>query len=393
MHKKSQIVFFLQSSGRYELKRLKGVYEYAKRRAWHVMVIDRAQQNEGFGRLVQFWKPIGCIAEGIVNVSALRVKSVPHLPVVFCDVSPAAISDRHWLTTACFVKHDAVATTRKAYAELMTSGWHDMAFAGDMETLYWSRERQREFQKLVAASGRAGHVFTCESQGPFTDVLDFQSRLKEWLANLPKPCGILAVHDFMGEHVIFACRELGLSIPDQIMVVGIDNEELRCEHANPTLSSVEPDFEKAGYLAAQLLDELSRGVTKPGTYRYFGPARVVRRRSTMLQKMSNAAVQKALEKIRIEACSGLRPVQVLTAMGGSRSSAERLFRQVTGCSVYEKIEQRRLEEVLRQLANEELKIETVASLCGYKTVSFLRMRFREKFGMSMAEWRLTHKRR
>lgn len=366
---------------------MRGVYQYARGTGWHVLVIDRERQLSSLGKLVRFWKPIGCIAEGVIAAPSLIRRALGCLPLVFCDVSPTVHDDAKWHGRACFVKHDSVATTKLAMRELLNSQMRNVAFVGAMSRLYWSDERLRAFRAELFRAGRTGHAFTCEGNGPFADILVFQKKLKSWLMDLPKPCGILAANDLMGELVVLACRELGLDIPNQVMLIGIDNEELRCEHVEPTLSSVEPDFAGAGYAAACLLDELIKGTAKTGEYRYFGPSRIVRRQSSTMLKKWNTTVQRALEKIRLEACGGLGAASVLASMGGSRSRAERLFRQVTGCSVYEKIEERRLEEVVRMLEQEDVKISAIADFCGYKSKSFLRKRFHEKFGMSMSDWR------
>ena len=170
-------------------------------------------------------------------------------------------------------------------------------------------------------------------------------------------------------------------------VIGIDNEEIRCEHLRPTLTSVEPDFRKAGYLAAEALFDMLSGNGKAGGYRLFGPARIVRRQSTAVTRIRNRMVSDALEIIRVKACSGIKAADVLAQMGGSRSSAERLFRKVTGCSVLEKLNERRLEEVKNLLSKPDVKIESFADFCGYRSGSFLRSHFKKMTGMTMQEWR------
>lgn len=384
---KQDVIFFIQSSGRYEMRRLKGVYAYAAKHGWHVMVIDREHQNLVIGKLVDFWKPIGCIAEGVLGVPGLMSKALNRLPLVFCDVGPKVHDDQRWARYACFVKHDSVATTKMALSELERLDLEHMAYVGAVERLYWSEERRMTFLEMVKGNFGVGHVFPARQSMHFVDVMEFQRQLKTWIANLPKPCGILAANDLMGEQVILACHDLEIDIPNQIALVGIDNDEFRCEHVVPTLSSVEPDFERAGYLSAELLHDLIEGKVLPGEYRYFGPSRIVRRQSSSVTKVKSAMIQRALEKIRLEACSGINAATVLAVMGCSRSKAERVFRQATGCSVQEKIEERRLEEAKRLLSNAEIKIDAIANFCGYKSGSFLRRRFRERFGMSMSEWR------
>ena len=381
------VICFFRSSGRHEARRLEGVYAFARVRGWHVLVIDMIQQRTSIPRLFNFWKPVGCIMEGLVDEDAVRPSAFRKLPVVFCDVSPSVHGKRAWERLAAFVKHDSVATTRLAVRELKSFGWKHLSYVGFLAPTYWSDERASTFRAETADLGGGTHFFLHDLKRPFRDAVDLQSRLRLWLKGVPKPCGILAANDFMGEQVLIACRALDIDIPHQVALIGIDNEELRCENLKPTLTSVEPDFCTAGRLAAELLDGLIAGREQAGAYRLFGPARVVHRQSTAVTQVQSRPVSEALERIRLEACRGLKAKDVLSAMGGSRSRAERLFRQATGCSVLEKIAERRFEEVLRLLANPEVKIDSIADFCGYRSGSFLRKRFKEKLGQTMQEWR------
>ena len=381
------VICFFQSSGRHEARRLEGVYAFARLRGWHVLVIDMAQQRTSIPRLLNFWKPVGCIMEGVMDEVVVKASAFRKLPVVFCDVSPSVHGKKVWESRAAFVKHDSAATTRLAVRELMSLGWKNLAYVGSLAPAYWSDERASTFRAETADLGVGAHLFLHDPKRPFRDAVDLQSRLRLWLRDVPKPCGILAANDFMGEQVLIACRALDIDIPHQVAIIGIDNEELRCENLKPTLTSVEPDFCTAGRFAAELLDGLIAGREKAGAYRLFGPARVVHRQSTAVTQVRSRPVSEALERIRLEACRGLKAKDILSGMGGSRSRAERLFRQATGCSVLEKIAERRFEEVLRLLANPEVKIDSLADFCGYRSGSFLRKWFKERTGMTMQRWR------
>ena len=390
---KRELVFFIQSPGRFELRRLRGVYEYAQQVGWHVLVVDRVQFTSSFSRLLDFWHPIGCIVEGIDDVRGLRPIAHRNIPLVFCDAGPKVRNDSFWLSRACFVVHDPAVTTELAVRELLKTGWRDMAFVGSVVPQSWSRERLDAFRRQVEQKAdRRCHAFTCEENGPFRDVMEFQRRLRSWLADLPKPCAIMAGNDFMGEQVILACNDLGLSIPQQIVLIGVDDDELRCEHLTPTLASVEPDFDEAGRMSALLLDGMIGGSVTPGEQYKFGSTHFIRRQSAAFTRKGDPVVLRALEKIRREACGGVSSAEILSSMGCSRSRAERLFRQETGCSVQEKIEERRLVEAQRLLANTNLKIELIADSCGYRSGSFLRKLFRERIGMSMQQYRMNLRR-
>lgn len=386
---KHDIVCFFQSSGRHEGRRLEGVYAFARENAWRVLVIDRTQQHSGIRRILDFWNPVGCIIEGVADEALADPRQFGRMPVVFCDVAPSICGNRTWerRTSTSFIKHDSFATTSLAVKEMKSLSHGNLAYVGFMEPTYWSDERSAAFRSETAGWEGEVNFFLYDRRRPFKDALDFQLRLRQWLNVRPKPCSILAANDFMGEQVLAACFELGIDVPHQVSLIGIDNEEVRCEHLRPSLTSVEPDFRQAGYLAAKTLAEMVNGVEDAVGYRTFGPARIVRRQSTAVTPIKSRAVSDALEMIRLEACRGIKAADVLAQMGGSRSSAERLFRKVTGCSVLEKLNERRLDEVKNLLACPEVKIASLADFCGYRSGSFLRRHFMKMTGMTMQEWR------
>lgn len=389
---KRDIVCFFQTSGRHEKRRLEGVYSFAQKQGWHVLAIDRDRQRPDTRKILDFWNPVGCIVEGVVDESVAALKNFGKIPVVFCDVAPLICGNRLWekRDRTAFIKHDSAATTCLAVEDLKALGRKHLAYAGFLEPTYWSDERAAAFRSETERMECDSYFFLFDRKRPFKDALDFQVRLRHWLENIPKPCGMLAANDFMGEQILAACFDLGIDVPHQVAVIGIDNEEIRCEHLRPTLTSVEPDFRKAGYLAAETLADILAGKENAGGYRIFGPARIVRRQSTAVMPMKSEAVEDALEMIRLKACSGIKAADVLLRMGGSRSSAERLFRKATGCSVLEKLNDRRLEEVKCLLARSDVKIDSLPDFCGYRSKSFLRRHFKEKTGMTMQEWRRSH---
>lgn len=386
---KRDIVCFFQSSGRHEVRRLEGVYAFAGKNGWRVLAIDHTQSHSGVRRILDFWKPVGCIIEGVADETLSDPRSFGRKPVVFCDVAPSICGNKIWERRmfTSFIKHDSFATTSLAVKELKSLGQRNLAYVGFLEPTYWSDERSAAFRSETAQWDGEIRFFLYDGNQPFRDALDFQLRLRQWLKILPKPCGILAANDFMGEQILAACFELGIDVPHQVSLIGIDNEEIRCEHLRPSLTSVEPDYRRAGYLAAETLFEMVNGVDGADGYRTFGPARIVRRQSTAVTPIKSRVVSDALETIRLKACSGIKVVDILAQMGGSRSSAERLFRRVVGCSVQEKLNERRLEEVKKLLSRDDVKIESLPDFCGYRSGSFLRRHFKEMTGMTMQEWR------
>ena len=382
------VIFYFEANGRQKAKRLSGVYAFARKVGWRVQVVNAAfHSRDDVRRLIRFWHPAGFIVDGWAAGFSPDPKLFGGHPVVFCDVIPAVCGATKWARVAGFVRHDSKASVECAVRELGKFGRTNFAYVGYYEPRYWSDERAAHFRSLTRRTANAFRTFEWEASHPFSDAVDFQFRLREWLSALPKPCALLAVNDAMGVQVLEMCRTLGLCVPEQVAVVSIDNDETFCENTRPTLSSVEPDFRAAGYASAELLGEMLAGTAPGGTTRTFGPSHIVRRASTQLVQGPSRKVREALELIRREACGGLKAADVLARLGGSRRSAEALFRAVAGCSVLEKIEATRLEEAKRLLRVSDMKVAVIANCCGYASPTFLRDKFRRAFGLTMQDWR------
>ena len=182
---------------------------------------------------------------------------------------------------------------------------------------------------------------------------------------------------------------LDIKIPTELAVLGIDNDETLCEHVSPTLSSIRPNFEAAGFLAARLLGErlACRGPFTDDAQRFFAAEDVVRRQSTRRLPRANAAVSKAVEIVRLRACDGLKPRDVFAELGCSRRLAELRFRELTGRSVQEEILHVRLERVKELLARPGVPLESIAVRCGWKSSAQLRVFFKSVEGQSLRAWR------
>jgi len=188
--------------------------------------------------------------------------------------------------------------------------------------------------------------------------------------------------------VIAAAVRLGLDVPDDIAVVGIDNEEIICENTHPTLSSVCPDFEGAGERSVGLLRRLLDSPRLKPCEEKYNPVRIVRRESTLRMLTHDAAVAKALEDIRLKACGGLTAHDVLASFPMARRRAEIRFRQAVGHSVLDEIQRVRIEKAKELLArNAELSMTAIANFCGYTSATVLCKTFKAHVGSSPSDWR------
>ena len=213
-------------------------------------------------------------------------------------------------------------------------------------------------------------------------------RLARWLAELPHPCGVVAFNDERARTTLDACRLARLQVPEQIRLVGVDNDVAICENLHPTLSSVLPDFEAGGYLAAQTLDDLLvHGCPRRIVQKTYGVREVVERASTQdVHGCGRLAVQ-AREYIRLHAGARITVTDVAQALNVNRRTLELHFRAVFKRGIGEELRHLRLARVAHQLRETDKSITEIALGSGFASPSHLKALFRKTYGCTMRAWR------
>ena len=373
-------VLFFQFPWRLWRERLSGVFRYARKADWQVSVAEYGRNFESVSEALEFWKPDGVIVEGgYTELAGFRKSDFSRYPTVFCDANPSRIRGRY-----SGVIHDSAQTASLAARELLGIGCDAYAYVGNLQPRDWSERRQEVIADAVSQAGRRFFSFGSAGSGDFAD---FRARLRVWLSELPLPCGLLAANDATADIALRTLRLLRIKVPEEVAVVGIDNDGLICENTTPTLTSVAPDFESSGYIAAEILDAKMSGKLKGDVIRTFGALHVVHRGSTRILKRRDDAIKKALEFIRRNISGGISPRDVVRQIGGSRRQAEYRFREFVGTSIGEEIDRVRIETAKKLLANPSVQIGVLAARCGYADDSSLRRAFRAATGMSLSEYR------
>ena len=377
---KTRSVLFFQYPWRLWRERLAGVYRYAKRARWQVSVAEYGRNFESIPAALRFWRPDGLIVEGgYTELADFRQSDFRGYPVVFCD---ARASRMHRSYSG--VAHDSSETAMLAAKELLSLGFSDYAFVGNLQPREWSDHRREVFTKTMKVERKRLAVF---QSGAAADLDAFRERLKPWLASLPRPCGLLAANDTTADIVLRLLKNMRVKVPDEIAVVGIDNDPLICENTMPTLTSVAPDFERSGYLAAEMLDARMKDGNVKDEIRTFSALHIIHRGSTRILKRKDDAIKKALEFIRENVENGITPRDVVRQIGGSRRQIEYRFREFVGKSIGEEILAVRLEAAKKLLSDPSMPIGSVAKRCGYSDDSLLRRAFKSATGLSLSGYR------
>lgn len=262
------------------------------------------------------------------------------------------------------------------------------AYVHDARHSSWSDDRLAGFMSIHPDC----QIFAGKRESDNTIDRLKNEQLAAFLSGLPRPTALLAANDIIAEQVISACRAQRLRVPNDISVLGIDNDTVTCTAARPALSSLEPNFNEAGYRAAMMLDALMHGRTLRRWTKQPGVLRTVERDST--QRIAPAArlVRDALDLIEGNACLGIRPADVINNLRVSRSLANLRFRALTGKSIGQALTERRLAECERLLRTTDWKFIRIAESVGYANPDTLRNLFRSRHGIGPTRWRAKQRR-
>ena len=316
---------------------------------------------------------------------ALGVLAGTDNPTVVINVSGGGIEKR--TKNIAFVESDSQAVGREAAHALLRQGvYKSYGYAGYRTDDDWSRERGTAFRNALENAGFIGRMFDIAH---YKDKVEDKDTLVKWLKELPKPCGILAACDDRAFEIADVCKEIGIKIPAEIGILGVNNDPILCENAEPRLSSIQPDFIGEGRLAAEMLEAMMSGGTIPPhrRTRLVGIRAVVHRESTVAQSESGKLVQKVLAYIGREATRGISVGDVARRFKVSRSLLELRFRELQNESVYEAMLRIRLEEVKRRLRQTKDPISEITAACGWENPAPPKILFKRRFGISMRDYR------
>jgi LacI family transcriptional regulator len=377
-----KVALLIETSNRYGRDLLYGVRDWMREsERWAIRFTEQGRRAP-LPTWLKDWQGDGIIARVDSPQIAAALRRT-RLPVV--DVSAERYSSEF-----SRVSIDNGAVARLAAEHLATKGFLDFAYCGDRRFL-WSRQRGVEFRRCLAEKGRRCVDFG-EPAGTAKPGSDAEIRaIARWLKGLPKPVGVFACYDGRALQVLEACQLLGLHVPDQVAVLGVDNDELVCELANPPLSSVQPNARRSGYEAAALLARLMGGEKKAvAPTHQVQPVRVVERQSTDVVAVADVKVAAALKFIRRHACEGMDVGDVLRAVPMSRTRLEQKFKALLGHSPHRQLVQQRIARAKHLLAESKIAISEVAEQAGFDNASYLSVAFRRETGLSPFAYRAKH---
>jgi LacI family transcriptional regulator len=380
-----RVALLIESSRSYGRELLMGIAKYVRIHGPWSIEFEEGDPGEQLPKWFGRWKWDGIIAR-VATPSMAEVLGRTGVPVV--DLSGSLPESRFPR-----IRSDEDMVGRSAAEHLLQRGFKDFAFCGYNGT-DWSDWRRSSFGLRVSEAGHRCQTFENPGPLPHPTALDYEEHgerhenaLKAWLQSLPKPCGLMACNDARGRQILNCCREMGVAVPDEVAVIGVDKDEIFCELSDLPLSSVILNTQEIGFEAAALLARMMAGERlEPSTIRV-KPIGVMARQSTDVLAIDDRHIAAALKHIRERACEGLNVGELLRSVPLSRSVLERRFSQLLGKTPKEEILRVRLERVCRLLAESDLPLAEVAQKAGFEHPEYMSRLFRKKIGITPGEFR------
>jgi LacI family transcriptional regulator len=289
-------------------------------------------------------------------------------------------------TTIPNITADYLGTGRMAARFFIERGFRNFGFFG-MNDVCWSDERCEGFRREVEAAGFGDSFYSYRMQE--IDMVWYyqRNRLREWLRSIPKPIAIMACDDNQGTNLIEACHGIGIKIPSEVSVMGVDNDETLCSLGSTTLSSIQIDIEEGGRQTAALVERLVADPKAPAEDVVLRPVKIVGRMSTAAFATDDQQILKALLFIHKNALKKISVSDVMAEAALSRRLLERRFKNVTGKTLYEYITDQKLRYFAEQLTETDEQVINIALSMGENDTKSISRRFKQLYGCTPVEWR------
>lgn len=353
---------------------IEGAYDFSRTRNWMVMIQSQRDSLSEMRKLLKDWQPDGCIVD-CGHGYGYHTQAFSGLPTVYLNMPRGKTAARHSV-----VREDSKAIIDAALDYLLNLNREHYAFVTNTTKADWNELRLAMFKERMKTEGK-----------PYTILSPSDAANPHAVAHLPEKCGILCCTDKMAQLALRSARVSGRKIPDDISIVGIDNVLTFCEAQTPGISSLEIDLHLAGYKLGELLARLMDDPKASPQTATYGPTRIYVRGSSRILQHPTAKIQSVLDFIQANACSGnLRIEDVAKMMGCSRTLAINRFKQATGKSILQAINDIRFERACQLLKNSNCTIYEIITACGYYSESFFKKLFRARTGVTMREFRKAH---
>jgi LacI family transcriptional regulator len=379
-----KVALLIETARGYGRQVLRGIVDYANHHGHWSFYVTPGDFEQALPEMER-WGGTGIIAR-IMNPQLARGIAATGLPTIALDMPEERTDSNGAFHGFSELATDSFAAAKMAAEHLLSKGFKHYAFVGTPGHV-WSDRREKSFCERITAAGFAPRAFRTSRRKRKLHWAVEQEALAQWLRALPKPIGLMACNDDRGREVLEACRTAQIEVPEEIAVIGVDNDSLLCDLASPPLSSVALNAERGGFEAAELLEKLmARRVTTPHKI-VVEPLYIVNRHSTNIVAVDDTDVAAAMRFIRDHSGQPLRVHEVADAVGLSRRMLEIRFRAALGRSLNDEIQRVHLEMAKRLLTETDWPMEKVALASGYNGASYLSVLFQRFLKLNPTEYR------
>lgn len=358
---------------------LRGIVQYQRQqKTWTPLLADTANpDNEAVLLERQKWHGV---ISAHVTPSLVAACAALRIPLIDMHDSPPQPGIMK-------IRPDNVAIGHMGAEHFVERRFRKFGFCG-FKGQSWSDERREGFVESLTLAGYKCALHEIEYPG---DSPDWDTRqidlLADWLGTLPTGSAVMAGNDMRALQVLRAATKIGLRVPDDLAVLGVNNDKCWCELVTPSLSSVAPNFFDAGLRAAEQMNALLGG-RKPTTMDLrIEPAGLVARQSSDVLSLQDAKVATAVEYIREHACRGITVEEVVAQVHASRSQMESRFRRFLGHSPQTEIRRVQVEKIRQLLSSTDLSLKEIADKTGFVHVEYMCVLFKRLTGQTMGQYR------
>jgi len=380
-----RVALLIETSGSYGRNVLRGISDYSRLNGpWSFYLLPRGHEQSLPD--MRSWQGNGIIAR-IESRSIAAAIAAARVPVVSLDADPALLAEHRATLIPGEVRTAPAAAAQTAARHLLDRGFRSFAFFGVRDQL-WSKDREHAFVQFLSSHHRLPcAVFNVSEQSRARQYGQDLQALGDWLRKLPKPLGLWACNDDCGREVLDAAQLAGIHVPDDIGVIGMDNDEVLCDLCNPPLSSIIPNARRVGYEAAALLHRLMQGERLPPQTILIEPLGEETRQSTDVIAVADRQVAAAVNFIRQNASSRITVEDVLRAVPMSRTILERRFKKLLGHTPHDHILRVKLDRVKEMLSTSDLPLAQIAERAGFEHVEYLSVSFKRSVGITPSQYR------
>jgi len=378
-----KVILEIETSRQYGRGLLLGIAKYARIHGPWLFCREQGGAGRALATLRKW------LADGIIVRSSDKIEQIVKTGAAVILAIHRRSTER--VLDAANIVSDNVSIGRLAAEHLLGRGFERFGYCG-FKDIWWSCRRYESFAGRIEEAGFKSALYELEMRRSFLTQPEQKKPIAEWLRALARPVAIMACNDDMGQEVAEACKIAGLRVPEDVAIIGVDNDRLVCELTEPPLSSVSLDAERAGYQAAELLDKLMRGGGGRSETIVVRPGRVVMRQSTDAIGVGDRDVLSAVRYIRESSDRIIQVSDVVEHVGISRSRLYQKFQQLLGHSVLSEIRRARVERITNCLVETDKSVKEIARELGYSTTDHISRYFRREKGMSPIAYRRANSR-